>query len=214
MTNSKIVHMLVSAIIFSLLLVSPAQAEDKAARRAALLMRKMQADMQAQLDAQKATFEQEKQAMAQEIAEQQVMIDDLTGTKASLGRAKRRLTKEKTALETQNEKTNAALEAANAQIEELNSKLKSTEDALAFSQEQRKTILANLGEANQSLSTCEARNQKLYAYGSELIDFYESPKAVKAIKDKPSFLQSKRVVLDNLLQSQQDLLDENRFEFD
>ncbi len=214
MTYTKMVNLFVSTIILSLLLVSPVQAEDKAARRAALLMRKMQADMQAQLDAQKAAFEQEKQTMAQEIAEQQVMIDDLTGTKASLGRAKRRLTKEKTALETQNKNTSAALEAANTQIEELSTKLKSTEDSLAFSQQQRKTILANLGETNKSLSTCEARNQKLYAYGSELIDFYESPKAVKAVKDKASFLQSKRVVLDNLLQNQQDLLDENRFQFD
>ncbi len=214
MTYTKMVNLFVSTIILSLLLVSPVQAEDKAARRAALLMRKMQADMQAQLDAQKAAFEQEKQTMAQEIAEQQVAIDELTGSKARLGRAKHRLTKEKTALETQNKKTNAALEAANTQIEELSTKLKSTEDALAFSQQQRKTILANLGETNKSLSTCEARNQKLYAYGSELIDFYESPKAVKAVKDKASFLQSKRVVLDNLLQNQQDLLDENRFQFD
>jgi len=214
MTNTKIVHVLVSTIILCLLLVSPAQAEDKAARRAALLMRKMQADMQAQLDAKKTAFEQEKQAMAQEIAEQQVTIDELTGAKANLGRAKRRLTKDKTALEAQNKKTSAALDAANTQIEELTTKLKSTEDALAFSQEQRKTILANLGETNKSLSTCEAKNQKLYAYGSELIDFYESPKAVKAVKDKTSFLQSKRVVLDNLLQTQQDLLDENRFQFD
>lgn len=214
MTNPKMTQVFVLTIMISLLWFSPAQAEDKAARRAALLMRKMQADMQAQLDAQKAAFEQEKQAMAQEIAEQQVTIDELTGSKASLGRAKRKLTKEKSALETQNKKTSAALEAANTQIEELTTKLKSTEDALAFSQQQRKTILANLGETNKSLSTCEAKNQKLYAYGSELVDFYESPKAVKAVKDKSSFLQSKRVVLDNLLQSQQDLLDENRFEFD
>lgn len=214
MTKQVLKVTLGAALAAMLLFVTPVQAEqDKAARRAAQLMRKMQADMQAQLEAQKTAFEQEKQAMAAEIAEQQVTIDDYKAKSSRLAQNKRTLTKEKAALEQQNKTTNTALEAAQSQIETLTTKLKKTESALAFSQKQRKTILSNLSESNQSLATCEARNQKLYAYGSELIDFYESPKAVKAVKDKASFLQSKRVVLDNLLQSEQDLLDENRFEF-
>lgn len=214
MQHSSIVKMVIAAVVSSFLLMQPAHAEDKAARRAALLMRKMQADMQAKLDAQQAAFEQEKQTMAQQLAEQQVTIDELTDSKARLGRAKRNLTKQKSALEAKNKQTTTALEAAKQQIDTLSSKLQSTEEALAFSQQQRKTILANLADTNKTLTSCEAQNQKLYAYGSELIDFYESPKAVKAIKDKASFLQSKRVVLDNLLQNEQNLLDENHFEFD
>lgn len=214
MQHSSIVKMIIATVVASVLLIQPAYAEDKAARRAALLMRKMQADFEAKSAAQQASFEQEKQAMTQQLAEQQVLIDELTESKAKLTRSKRYLSKQKSALEKQNKKTTATLEAANTQIEVLSTKLKSTEDALAFSQSQRKTILANLATSNKDLATCEAKNQKLYAYGSELIDFYESPKAVNAIKDKSSFLQSKRVVLDNLLQDQQNLLDENHFEFD
>jgi len=199
-------------IVFGVLNATPALAEqDKAARRAAVLMRKMQMDMQAQIDQQMAEVEKQKA----QIAEQQAMIDELSeykNTANSLVSAKRSLTKQNENLEAKQKETVTALEAANTLIEELNAKLKSTSEALAFSENQRKTILTNLSDSNQALNTCETKNKQLYAYGSELIDFYESPKAVEAITNKKSFLQSKRVVLDNLLQAEQDLLDQNRFE--
>lgn len=199
-------------IVIGVLNATPAFAEqDKAARRAAVLMRKMQMDMQAQIDQQMAEVEKQKA----EIVKQQLIIDELAEYKDkanNLASAKRSLTKQNENLEAKQKETINALDAANATIEELTQELKSTSDALAFSEGQRKTILSNLTESNQALNTCETKNKQLYAYGSELIDFYESPKAVKAIEDKKTFLQSKRVVLDNLLQAQQDALDESRFE--
>jgi len=212
MFKTKFTTIVITALLSTSMLMASniaVGAQDKAARRKALLMRKMQADF----EAQKAEFAKEKEAMAAEIAAQQVTIEDYETKNKKLGYVKRKLTKQKKKLEVDQQKTTEALTAANTNIEALTAKLKATEDSLAFSQQQRKTILANLSGSNQSLATCEAKNKKLYDYGAELVDFYESPKAVKAIKDKPSFLQSKRVVLDNLLQDQQDLLNENRFEF-
>ena len=211
--DKKVTTKLLSCLIMVGMFAStPALAEqDKAAKRAAIIMRKMQVDMQAQIDEQMAIVEQQKA----EMVKQQLIIDELTEYKDkanNLASAKRSLTKQNESLEAKQKETINALDTANATIEELTTKLKSTSDALAFSENQRKTILSNLTESNQALNTCETKNKQLYAYGSELIDFYESPKAVEAITNKKSFLQSKRVVLDNLLQTEQDLLDQNRFE--
>jgi chromosome segregation ATPase len=210
--KNMMTKLLTCLIVMGLLNATPAFAEqDKASKRAAIIMRKMQVDMQAQIDQQMAIVEQQKA----EIVKQQLTIDELTEYKDkanNLASAKNSLTKQNESLAAKQKETVNALDTANATNEELTTKLKSTSDALAFSEGQRKTILSNLTESNQALSTCETKNKQLYAYGSELIDFYESPKAVKAIENKKSFLQNKRVVLDNLLQAQQDALDENRFE--
>lgn len=211
--DKKVTTKLLSCLIMvGIFATTPALAEqDKAAKRAAIIMRKMQIDMQAQIDEQMAIVEQQKV----EIVKQQLIIDELTEYKDKankLASAKRSLTKQNESLEAKQKETTNALDTANATIEELTTKLKSTSDALAFSESQRKTILSNLSDSNKNLNSCEEKNKQLYTYGSELIDFYESPKAVKAIENKSSFLQSKRVILDNLLQLEQDALDSNRFE--
>ena len=86
--------LLYGLIVFGVLNATPAFAdEDKATRRTKILMRKMQMDMQAQIDQQMAEVEKQKT----QIAEQQSMIDELSEYKNranSLASAKRSLTKQ------------------------------------------------------------------------------------------------------------------------
>lgn len=192
---------------------------DKAARRAQIMMQKMKQDLQAQSTQEKAKmqsdFDAEKAELEAIIDEQKSKIRRLNGVKRKsrqLASDKAALSQAKQELEVKQTQTLSALEKANAKISQLSKELSQNQALLKTNEQQRKTQLRNLSQTTKSLSACEAKNEKLYLYGKELINFYESPKAVKAVKDKKGFFQSKTVILENLLQDQNDLLDAERLQ--
>ncbi len=115
---------------------------------------------------------------------------------------------EKTALDEKLTKTQAELDTTQKNLAELQSQYKQAQADLKFNDGQRKTLSSNLASTTKSLTSCEEKNDKLYGYGKDLIQIYDSPSRYEEVMRKEQFLQLKRVELENILQSKLDKLDE------
>lgn len=84
------------------------------------------------------------------------------------------------------------------------------QDDLSINEKQRKTQLTNLANTNQALLACEAKNEKLYQYGLELINVYAEPDAFDRMMRDEIVTKLKHVELENILQEYNDKIDAER----
>ncbi len=213
----KIIALFLIPFLIGLMFAEPsfaAEKKDKAARKAALMMQQMKQEM----TAMQAQFATEKQALeaqikteteAKEAAEKK--LSSAESKVRSLGAELSKTQAEKTALETQLTQTKAELATTQTNLAELKTHHQKALADLDFNDGQRKTLASNLADTTKNLNTCEDKNNKLYAYGKELVQIYDDPSRYEAIMRKEKFFQLKRVELENILQNQQDKLDEARF---
>ena len=195
-----------------------AEKKDKSARRAALMMQKMQQDMQAQMDAEKAQFEAQKKLLEDDLKIKTEQLEKLNKSVVNLER-KNKATQieldktivEKTALDAKLTQTQTTLETTQKSLADLKVQYSQALADLKFNDTQRKTLSANLADTTKLMNSCEAKNTKLHQFGSELISIYDKPSSYEAAMRKEKFFQFKRVELENILQNQQDKLDEERF---
>ena len=195
-----------------------AEKKDKSARRAALMMQKMQQDMQAQMDAEKAQFEAQKKLLEDDLKIKTEQLEKLNKSVVSLER-KNKATQieldktivEKTALDAKLTQTQTTLETTQKSLADLKVQYSQALADLKFNDTQRKTLSANLADTTKLMNSCEVKNTKLHQFGSELISIYDKPSSYEAAMRKEKFFQFKRVELENILQNQQDKLDEERF---
>jgi tRNA threonylcarbamoyladenosine modification (KEOPS) complex Pcc1 subunit len=194
--------------------VIAAEKNDKSAKRAAILMQKMQQDMQAQFEqeksAMKAQFDQEKKQLEEKIEVQQDTIRKLgavEGKVRNLEAEQRKISAEKSSIDTKQQQTQSQLEVSAKALADLKAQYNQVLAELKSNESQRKAQLVNLSQTNKALKTCEEKNEKLYTFGNELIHIYEAPNGLAHLKNKPEFFKSKEVEMENILQNQKDKIE-------
>lgn len=214
--NHKILCLLIASLAIGFMYpdsVIAAEKKDKAARRAALMVQKMEqekASMQTEFDLQKKALEDKLKASDEEL---QKVNTSLVAANRKVNHLETDLSKvnaEKTALETKQLQTQTQLETTQTSLADLTVQYKQAQTDLKFNDNQRKALSTNLAQTTQFLNTCEEKNTKLYQLGTELIQIYDKPNAYESVMRKENFFQLKRVELENILQNQQDKLDDAR----
>jgi chromosome segregation ATPase len=190
-----------------------AEKKDKAARRAAIMMQKMQQDMQAEKAAMQAQFDAEKKVLTEKLSAGEAALESLNKEYAAAQRKNKQLqsdvtqlTSEKTALDTQLKQTQTQLDSTQKKLADLTEVHNQALADLKFNDNQRKVLSSNLAKNTQLMNECEIKNNKLYQIGTDLVHLYDNPTTFRAIMRDEQFFQLKRVELENVLQSQQDKL--------
>lgn len=219
--TQKIVGLLIMALVAGFIFpqsVLAAEKKDKSARRAALMMQKMQQDMalertnmQAQFDLQKKQLDDQLKFKDEELTK---LNNQLVLSERKTKNLQTELTKtkdEKLAVETKLLQTQTNLEETQKNLADLKVLHTQALADLKFNDNQRKTISTNLADTTKLLNTCEVKNTKLHQFGSDLINIYDKPSSYEAAMRKEQFFQLKRVDLENILQNHQDKLDDEKF---
>jgi chromosome segregation ATPase len=210
-------------IIFGTLLFSAqlssvaAEKQDKAAKRAAILMQKMKQDMESEKAALQTQFDQEKQSISKELdqakSEQHSNSTKLQGQlrrNQQLQAEAQKASAEKTALSTQVQQLQTQLAEKTQRLEDVEQQLKMAKADLDVNDNQRKKLVGNIGAANQKLASCEEKNGRLYSYGNDLVSLYADANAYQRVMRAEPFFQLKRVELENILQDKRLQLIENK----
>ena len=215
--NSLSTSFLVSILLVTSLLASPALAaekKDKAARRAQQMVQQIQqekAQLQAQLDqelqakaameADLAKAQAENVAIKSKLSAANVKID---GLEVSL----KEMTGERLAFEAKLMKTEVELQSTKTALNDLEVKYQGTVYDLKVNEQQRANLTATSIQKTKLIDACVAKNNKLYDYGLELVKLYENPTDYKKVVLTEPFSQLKRVQLENILQDYNDKIDE------
>ena len=215
--NSLNTSFLVSIVLVTSLLASPALAaekKDKAARRAQQMVQQIQqekAQLQAQLDqelqakaameADLAKAQAENVAIKSKLSAANVKID---GLEVSL----KEMTGERLAFEAKLMKTQVELQSTKTALNDLEVKYQGTVYDLKVNEQQRANLTATSIQKTKLIDACVAKNNKLYDYGLELVKLYENPTDYKKVVLTEPFSQLKRVQLENILQDYNDKIDE------
>jgi len=194
-----------------------AEKQDKAAKRAAILMQKMKQDLEAEKSALQTQFEQEKQGLSQALDQAQsaqkthsVKLQGQVVRNQQLQTDNQKLATEKTALSAQLQQLQAQLAEQAQQLEAIEQQLKVAKADLNMNDNQRKGLVAKVTTAHQQLLSCEEKNSRLYAYGHDLVGLYADASAYQRVMRAEPFFQLKRVELENILQAKQTQLLENK----
>jgi chromosome segregation ATPase len=188
-----------------------ADKQDKAARRAQLMMLKMQQEMEAEKAALQAQINEKDEKLKAQDEALQTLEKQLASAQYKVHKLTKELEKtkeEKNAVDEELIKTQVELITTQQSLAELQDQHQQTVADLKFNEGQRKTLSSNLANTTKSLNTCEEKNEKLYMYGKDLVQIYDKPSTYESVMRKEKFFQLKRVELENLLQSKLDQLDE------
>jgi len=194
-----------------------AEKQDKAAKRAAILMQKMKQEMEAEKTALQSQFEQEKKGLSQAL--DQAQSAQRSHSAKLQGQLKRnqqlevdnqKLQSDKAALTTQLAQLQTQLAEKTQQLEAAEQQLKVAHASQESSEQQRKQLLSKVSDSHQKLTSCEEKNSRLYAYGHELINLYDNASVYQKVLRSEPFFQLKRVELENILQEKHSQLLENK----
>ncbi len=207
----------ISSIILTILLIgvhmsgTAAEKQDKAARRANILMQKMKQDMEAEKSAMQTQFEQEKKSMSEALNQaKSAQLQGQSRRNLQLQAESQKLTQEKAALSAQLQQLQSQLAEQAQRLEATEQQLKSAKADLDVNDQQRKKLVANVSTAHQRLASCEEKNSRLYAYGNDLVGLYADASTYQKIMRAEPFFQLKRVELENILQDKRTQLIENK----
>jgi chromosome segregation ATPase len=198
MQNQKVYLFLINIIVVSFLTVSVTHAAEKnkdAKRNAKIIQqfRKQQAELQAQLDAEKQTLADKEKELEDASKKASATMSSLNKMKAELAKANEVIAEKNTEIEQVKTKLNEQkLEHEKALL------------ALASNEQQRKTLSQNVALTRTQLTECKEKNQLLYTYAKSLIKIYEKPSVYDSVMREESFFQLKRVELENILQDKFD----------
>jgi len=194
-----------------------AEKQDKAAKRAAILMQKMKQDLEAEKSAMQTQFDQEKQGLSQALGEAQssqkahsAKLQGQVRRNQQLESDKQKLSQEKDALSAQLQQLQAQLAEQAQRLETTEQQLKVAKADLATNDGQRKGLVSKVSATHQQLVACEEKNSRLYSYGHDLVDLYADASAYQRVLRAEPFFQLKRVELENILQGKQTQLLENK----
>lgn len=194
-----------------------ADKQDKAAKRAAILMQKMKQDLEAEKTAMQSQFEQEKKGLAQALDQAQsaqkmhsVKLQGQLRHSQQLEADKQKLAQEKESLAAQVKQLQTQLAEQSQQLEVASQQLKASSAALESNDQQRKVLVGKVAAEHQQRLSCEEKNNRLYAYGYELVGLYADATVYQKVMRAEPFFQLKRVELENILQGKQSQLLENK----
>ncbi|MFD1123511.1 hypothetical protein ACFQ2T_13435 [Methylophilus flavus] len=213
----------ISSIILTIVLIGlhvsaiAAEKQDKAARRANILMQKMKQDMEAEKSAMQTQFEQEKKSISDALNQAQstqrshsAQLQGQTKRNQQLQSEKQELGEEKAALAAQLQQLQSQLADQVQRLEATEQQLKLAKADLDVNDTQRKKLVANASNSHQKLVSCEEKNSRLFAYGNDLVGLYADASTYQRIMRAEPFFQLKRVELENILQDKRSQLIENK----
>ncbi|MDO9204580.1 hypothetical protein [Methylotenera sp.] len=201
--------------LFSPESVIAAEKQDKSAKRAALMMQKIKQEAEQEKAAMQTQFDLQKKELEDKILSKDEQLQELDKSLETSQRKVKKLESdiakvntEKAALDTKLQQTQLMLETTQTKLSDLQLQYSQAQADIKVNDNQRKTLSTNLAQTNKSLSVCEEKNTKLHQFGTDLIKIYDKPTAYDAVMRKESFLQLKRVELENILQNYQDKLND------
>jgi uncharacterized protein (DUF3084 family) len=192
----------VSAALLCLCVSLPAHAQSgsiedrlRAQLRSTVEQLRQLQDTQAQLQADKASAEQQRDKALADLKAAQVDLDAAKGKSAAQEQAERSLASER---------------ASHAKDSQELAKLKAGYDALLaeshLQDAQRKQALSELKTRDTQVQTCQAKNVQLYQVGHDILDAYEHVDFGTFMKTRQPFAQSARVKYDEIAQRYGDQL--------
>ncbi|MDP2229638.1 hypothetical protein [Methylotenera sp.] len=192
-----------------------AEKQDKSAKRAALMVQKIKQEAEQEKAAMQTQFDLQKKELEDKILSKDEQLQELDKSLETSQRKVKKLESdiakvntEKVALDTKLQQTQLMLETTQTKLADLQLQYSQAQTDLKVNDNQRKTLSTNLAQTNKSLSVCEEKNTKLHRFGTDLIKIYDKPTSYDAVMRKESFLQLKRVELENILQNYQDKLND------
>jgi len=189
-------------VLLAAMLALPAAGADKKADPAKEQLRRMQ-QMQRKLEQEKAQLMQEKTALDGQVKDAEGKLDDVRKQAGAAARKAAGLEKELATVQADKESLAAKLAAAEQRL------AKATEQQDATETE-RKRLDQLTAQQKQSLTGCEAKNEKLHRQGVELLDRYAQKGCFDAVLQGEPFTGLKRVEIENYREAVRDKLDEQR----
>jgi len=195
----RLTAMLTAALLLAA--TSVAAADGKGDREREQLKRLQQS--QRKLEQEKSQLARDKSAVDSQLKEAQDKLDE-AGRKAqgAAGRA--------AVLDKELKAARAEKESLAGKLAEAEKKLAETGEALRKAEAAGRQLDAGLKQTSQSLAACEARNEKLHGYGTELLEKYEKKGCGEAMLQTEPFTQLKRVEIENFVEDYRDKLDDQK----
>ncbi len=155
-------------------------------------------DQQAQWQAQKATLEQERDEARKALA---AAKNELASKQSTASRDASELTRER-----------AARAAGDATMQQQHQTLAQLKAQMQAQDARAADLAGQLKVAQGQVTTCTAKNVRLYKVGSEILDAYSHMSVRTVLSSREPFAQSARVKLDNAAQGYGDQLYEQRYD--
>ena len=212
--KAKTLMVLVVSSLMALCDVSPVFAQDKRADAMREQVRRMQ-QAQKKAEAERATLVQEKEGLVKDKAAAEDALkkagSENAGIRRSLAAARQQHDAQKLEVESaKKESQSLAEKLADTQkrLAETEAVLRATQQKLAATETERGGLATTLGKQREATQSCEAKNIKLYEFGSELLDRYQSKGIWTTLVQKEPFTGIKSVEIENLLEEYRDKLAE------
>lgn len=207
-----------ASIVVTLGLLCPTVtcAQDKKADAMRDQVRRMQ-QAQKKSEAERASLVQEKDTLAKEKLAAEGALKKSAAENAGIRRALSLAREEHESLRQEAETSRMQfaqqgeqLAVVQKRLADTETALRSTEQRLALSETERAGVVAALGRQRESTLSCEAKNTRLYVYGRELLERYQSKGFWSSLAQKEPFTGIKSVEIENLLEEYREKLDEQK----
>jgi chromosome segregation ATPase len=185
-------------------LALPAYGADKKADAGKEQVKRLQ-QSQRKLEQEKAQLAQEKAALDGQVKEATDRLDD---ARKQAGAASRKAT----ALEKELATTQADKDALTARLADTEQRLAKLTELQRSTDAERKRLEALSNQLKQSLSACEAKNEKLHGQGVQLLDRYQQKGCFDAALQGEPFTGLKRVEIENFVEDHREKLDEHKLD--
>jgi chromosome segregation ATPase len=183
------------------LLSSPSQAAESREREQ---LKRLQ-QSQRKLEQEKAQLARDKAALDGQLKEAQDRLDE-AGRRAQGAAARAAV------LDRELKAAKAEKESLAGRLAEAEKKLAETGEALRKAEAAGRQLDAGLKQTAQSLGACEAKNEKLHGYGTELLRKYEAKGCGEAMLQAEPFTGLRRVEIENYVEDTRDRLDEQKLD--
>ncbi len=156
-------------------------------------IRKQQAALQAELEAEKKTVADKEKALEGANRAASVSTKNLSKTKAELANLNALITSK-----------DSEIERFKAELQELKQQNEKNLAALEVNEKQRKTLVQSVMQTKTRLNESVEKNKLLYLQAKSLIKIYEKQTTYESALRDEKFFQLKRVELENIFQDKLD----------
>jgi chromosome segregation ATPase len=194
---------LIAGILFMIL---PAHAADDKASATKAQLRQVQQEKH-KLEQDKAHLEQDKAELDSKLKAAQESLDSVKKNAENSSHRSSGLQKELELASSEKADLAAKLADVQKQLAESDQKLKATLAAKQAVETAKAQLEANLGQQNQTLASCEAKNQEEYKYGVELLEKYEKKSCFTSMLQREPFFGIAKTKLENEVADLKEKLD-------
>ena len=216
-------HLLVVMAVIALLCAAGSALPDDETSNTDRLVRRAQLMMRQAIE-QKDEAEQEKTALAEQLAKLKTENQSLKESNRKLGKTYNTVAEENTAskkdldaCKAESDARDHELQTLHAEYSQATTDLATAQHALAKSQDtvsqfnsDLKDTKSKLGTAEQSTRVCEDKNLKLYQYSLQLVARYRHKGFFDVLLQKEPVTQLKQVEIDNIVQDYKTKIEQQR----